>query len=115
MALRVWVEFQPGKKAAAQAALRGVGAQFHYTFDELNSFVVTLPATALKGISRNPNVVSIEEDVPRYLIEPIPMAATETGDPYSEQIIPYGIEAVQALQVWDLDGDGVVDTRRSNR
>jgi len=106
---RVWVEFQPGKKAAAQAALQSAGAQFHYTFDELNSFVVTLPATALKGISRNPNVVSIEEDVPRYLIEPIPMAVAETGDPYTEEIIPYGIEAVQALQVWDNDGDGSVD------
>ncbi len=63
--LRIWVEFQPGKKGVTQATLIGAGAEFHYTFDELNSFVVTLPATALRGLSRNPNVVSIEEDVPR--------------------------------------------------
>jgi subtilisin family serine protease len=107
--VRVWVEFQPGKKDATQAALRGAGAQFHYTFDELNSFVVTLPAAALQGISRNPNVVSIEEDVPRYFIEPEPMALDDVGDPYTEEIVPYGIEAVQALEVWDNDNDGDID------
>jgi len=93
--IRVWVEFQPDKKVAVEAALKGNGAQFHYTFDNLHSFVVTLPAVAIDGISHNPNVVSIEEDVPRYL------EAQET---------PYGIDLVQARDVWDADRDGIVDT-----
>ncbi len=42
-------------------------------------------------------------------IKPEPAALTETGDPYSEEIIPYGIEAVQALEVWDEDGNGNPD------
>ena len=109
--VRVWVEFQPGKKGAARAALNGAGAQFHYTFDELNSFVVTLPAAALQGISRNPNVVSIEEDVPRYFIQPVSKKILDdVGDPNNfGQTIPYGIDAVQARQVWDADTDGLPD------
>jgi len=109
--VRVWVEFQPGKKGAARAALNGAGAQYHYTFDELTSFVGTLPASALQGISRNPNVVSIEEDVPRYLIQPVSKKVLDDiGDPNnSGQTIPYGIDAVQARQVWDADDNGVPD------
>lgn len=45
--IRVWVEFQPGRKGVTEAVLQGSGAQFHYTFDELNSFVVTLPISAI--------------------------------------------------------------------
>ena len=63
--VRVWVEFQPGAKAAVQQALQHSGARFHYTFDRLNAFVVTVPQQALEGLGHNPNVVSIEEDVPR--------------------------------------------------
>jgi hypothetical protein len=49
--IRVWVEFQPGKKGVVQAALKGNGAQFHFTFEELNSFVVTLPTSAIRGLN----------------------------------------------------------------
>lgn len=81
---RVLVEFAPGRAAAARNALEGAGGQIHYQFDSLNTFAVTLPAAALDGISRNPNVVSVEPDAPRY-----PMA----------QEIPWGITDVQAPQV----------------
>ena len=66
--VRVWVEFAPGKKGNVNAMLKGNGAEFHHTFDDLNSFVVTVPAAALNGISKNPNVVGIEEDTKRYLM-----------------------------------------------
>ncbi len=56
---------------------------------------MTLPTAAVAGLQRNPNVVWIEEDAPRY-----PLG----------QEIPWGIDAVQALDVWDADRDGVVDT-----
>ncbi len=64
--VRVFVEFAPGAKGKVQQLLNQDGAQFHYTFDDLNSFVVSLPEQALKGLAKNPNVVSIEVDVPRY-------------------------------------------------
>lgn len=91
---RVWVEFKPGQKSSVEKALRGAGAQFHYTFADLNAFVVSLPAAAIQGISRNPNVVSIEEDALRYP---------------DGQTVPYGIDMVQARDVWDANRDNVVD------
>jgi len=92
---RVWVTFNPGGKGGAERALKGVGAEFHYTFDNLNAFVVSVPEQALEGLSHNPNIVLIEEDAPRYL---------------SSQDVPYGIDMVQARDVWDNNRDGVVDT-----
>lgn len=92
--MRVWVEFSPGRSAKVQQALSAVGAEFHYTFKELNSFVVTVPEQALAGLRNNPNVVSIEEDAIRYA---------------TAEEVPYGIDMVQARDVWDADRDGDVD------
>jgi serine protease len=91
---RVYVQFEAGKKAEVGQALGKAGAEFHYEFDDLNTFVVTLPQAALNGISKNPNVVLIEEDAPRYL---------------NAQEVPYGIDMVQARDVWDANRDGVID------
>ncbi len=93
--MRVWVEFSPGNASNVEHALNGAGAEFHYRFDALNSFVVTVPETALNGLRHNPNIVSIEEDLPRYAM----------GD-----TVPYGIDMVQAREIWDADFDGVIDT-----
>lgn len=90
---RVWVNFQPNGKAQVGQALRQAGGQIHYEFDELNAFAVTVPARALAGLSRNPNVTLVEEDPKRY-----PMAQTT----------PYGIPMVQADQV----GDGNTGNRK---
>jgi serine protease len=91
---RVMVEFAPGRGAMVRSALNRAGGTVHHQFDHLNVIAVTLPTAALEGISRNPNVVSIAEDVPRY-----PMGQT----------IPWGIDRVQARDVWDADRDGVID------
>lgn len=109
---RVFVEFAPGAKAAVSQALQAQGASFHYTFDGLNSFVVTLPAAALRGLEHNPNVVSLEEDVPRELyaspLANVNALLADTVDP-NGQIVPYGIDNVQARDVWDADRDGNID------
>lgn len=91
---RVWVKFKDGAKAQVQRALQGAGAEFHYTFDNLNAFAVSLPAQAIQGISNNPNVEYVEADPVR-----VPMAQT----------VPFGIDLVQARDVWDANRDGVVD------
>ena len=95
--MRVWVEFSPGSAARVEKALNGIGAEFHYRFEDLNSFVVTVPEQALAGLRNNPNVVLIEEDAIRY--------------PTSEELptVPYGIDMVQARDIWDADRDGAVD------
>ncbi len=64
--MRVWVEFSPGRGAKVEKSLNALGAEFHYRFEDLNSFVVTVPEQALGGLRNNPNVVSIEEDAIRY-------------------------------------------------
>jgi subtilisin family serine protease len=92
---RVWVEFDAGHPAAAEAALNKAGAQFHYRFNELNAFAVSVPTAALPGLSKNPSIVSIEEDAKRY--------------PHGETV-PYGIDAVQSRDVWDANLDGKIDS-----
>ncbi len=91
---RVWVEFSPAGAAKAKQALIQAGADIHYQFDELNAFAASVPTAALAGLGKNPNIVLIEEDAKRY--------------PSSQQV-PYGIDAVQARDVWDANRDGVVD------
>lgn len=92
--VRVWVQFTPGAKGVVRDALIKANAELHYELDAMDSFVVSLPDYALQGLSNNPNVVLIEEDVKRY-----PTA----------QDVPFGIDMVQARDIWDLDRDGNVD------
>ena len=93
-ASRVMVKYKPGSKAQVQQALKASGARVHYTFDELGVFAVSVPEQALKGLRNNPNVEYIENDALRYP---------------SAQTIPYGIDMVQARQVWDNDLNGEID------
>lgn len=91
---RVWVKFKPGAKAQVEQALVYAGARFHYRFDALDAFAVSVPAQAIQGLSRNPNVEYIEPDVVRH-----PLAQSR----------PYGIDLVGAPQVWSqgVTGSGV--------
>ena len=97
------MEFAPGKKGDVEKALKGNGAEFHYTFDDLNSYVVTMPASAINGLSKNPHVVDIEEDAKRY---PMAVDATALGAALADeiiagqQVVPWGVTAVQAPQAW---------------
>ena len=106
---RVFVQFSPGAKGSVENALARAGAEFHYAFDGLDAFAVTLPSAALDGISHNPNIILVEEDAPRYLIgiqesqAQAPLAAVG-------QTVPYGIDMVQARDVWDANRDGAIDT-----
>lgn len=114
--IRIMLAYQPGQKAAVMNALLRAGAQMHYDFDDLNTFALTLPLAALDGIRRNPHVVYVEEDPLRYLtttvnpITRIERAITQAGNPYAEQVVPYGIDMVQARDVWDANRDGLIDS-----
>jgi subtilisin family serine protease len=91
---RVWVQFVPGQKVALKRALQDAGGRIHYEFDDLRAIAVSVPAAALNGLQHNPNIALIEEDAPRELLG---------------QTIPYGIDAVQARDVWDANRDGIVN------
>lgn len=93
-------------------ALSRANAEFHYDFPDLEAFVVTLPAAALNGIVRNPFVVDVEEDAPRYPIEPVKVdweGLLNDSVDVNGQVVPWGIDAVQARDVWDADRDAVID------
>jgi len=105
--VRVWVQFSPGTKGVVEKVLKNSNAELHYTFDELDAFAVTLPASALNGIQRNPNVILVEEDSLRY---PVAIMPSNSYEPSTVQTVPYGIDMVQARDVWDVNRDGVIDT-----
>ncbi|TFG67378.1 MAG: hypothetical protein E4H27_09080, partial [Anaerolineales bacterium] len=74
----------------------------------LNTFAVSIPGAALDGLSRNPNVIYIEEDALRYPVSLLPTtladdrkSSLQASNPKTEQITPYGVTMVQAPEVWD--------------
>jgi serine protease len=95
---RVLIGFEPGELQAVSQAVREAGGQIHYEFADLNALAVTLPSSGVDRMRRNPKVVSIEDDAKRYLAGYL-----------DEQTIPYGIERVQAPDVWsaELEGDQI--------
>eukprot|EP00804_Cyclotella_cryptica_P017255 CCRYP_016809-RA/>CCRYP_016809-RA protein AED:0.04 eAED:0.04 QI:91/1/1/1/0/0/2/114/510 len=61
---------------------------------KLSAMAVELPTDSLGGLSRDPNVAFIEEDMKRY---PHTLSTPSTGNPYAPgQLVPYGIQMVQA-------------------
>jgi subtilisin family serine protease len=96
---RVLVHVKPGYRAEFVTAAEHQGGQVHFEFDELNTIAVSLPANALEGFRHNPNVVLVEKDEPRYL---------------TDQVVPYGVTQVEALDVWDSDHDGQIDPQMPN-
>lgn len=50
-------------RALTTQMVRGAGGELHFSYEHaLNGFAATLPAQAIAGISRNPNVAYVEQD-----------------------------------------------------
>jgi len=88
---RVMVKYKSGAKAQVEAALRGAGGKVHLRLDKQGVFAVTLPPQALQGLRNRKDIEYIELDAPRY-----PLG----------QVVPYGINSVQAPQAWSVGADG---------
>ena len=111
--VRVWVSYRDGGKSEVFKALSSSSSQIHYDFPELGAYVVSLPAAALNGILNNPWVIEVEEDAERYPISAMEGHVTEAALDVVDalgQTVPYGIDMVQARDVWDVNRDGIVDT-----
>jgi subtilisin family serine protease len=115
---RVWVEYENGHKVGVEAQIRGMGGQFHYSFDRLDSFVVSMPPQAIEQLSQNPLVVSIEEDPVRSLVSDEKAGflgslsqVFNAKKPVDTQVVPYGIDMVQARDIWDVNRDGKIDRK----
>ena len=111
--VRVWVSYHNGKAGEVLKTLNENKANVIYDFPDLGAFVVELPSPALSGITKNPFVIDIEEDAERYPMEAMSSLVTAEALNIIDangQIVPYGIDMVQARDVWDADRDGTVDT-----
>lgn len=95
-ASRVYVEFAPGQKEFTRGLIERARGRIHHEFDAVNAVATTLPAAALTALRNNPNVVRVEDDPPRYLLE-----CNLPTENY-----PYGVDLVQAPQVWDTGKSG---------
>ncbi len=111
--VRVWVSYRDGGKSEVYKVLSSSSTKIHYDFPELGAYVVSLPAAALNGILNNPWVIEVEEDAERYPISAMEGHVTEAALDVVDalgQTVPYGIDMVQARDVWDVDRNGAVDT-----
>ena len=111
--VRVWVNYREGGKSEVLKVLNSNSTKIHYDFPELEAYVVTLPRAALNGILNNPWVVDVEEDAERYPISDMASQVTKEALDVVDalgQTVPYGIDMVQARDVWDVNRDGAVDT-----
>lgn len=88
---RYIVQFSAGRSAEGTAALRGAGAEVLLTLGPQQAVAARIPARALQGLQRNPNIEYIEVDQVR---EPLALwndTATADGE-----TVPFGIRMVQA-------------------
>lgn len=106
---RVFVQYHPGGQAGAHAELFHAGAKIHYHFADLDSFVVSLPNVALQGLQRSPFIASIEEDPLRKPVESMRTSISSAPASTSSQVVPYGVDMVQAREIWDANRDGKID------
>lgn len=86
---RYIVKFNAGQSNAGRAALRGAGAEVMLSLDPQDAVAARIPERALAGLARNPHIEYIEVDEIRT-----PMASDRTLA--SGEILPYGIQMVQA-------------------
>jgi serine protease len=86
---RYIVKFSDRGAAAGLAALNAAGGRVILTLAPQNAVAARIPERALAGLIRNPNVEYVEEDAIRT-----PMAADRITS--SGEILPYGIQMVQA-------------------
>ena len=114
---RVFVKYRRNRRNAFQTELqqRSSNTRINYDFKELDTFVVTIPESEVESLKGNPDVEVVHDDVPRYP-QYIPESANRRRLQTNKEIIPYGIDMVQARQVWKLGARGqnvtvcVVDT-----
>ncbi len=94
---RVLIEYEAGQKEAARDAILGSGGKIHYEFDRINAMAATIDTLVRSRLGKQQGVLAIEADGKRC-------PAGDTGE-----IMPFGVERVQAPLVWgeEYDGEGV--------
>lgn len=95
--VRYIVKFKAGRSEAGRAAVVAARGEVMLALDPQNAVAAVLPEQAIAGLSRNPNIEYIEVDQIRT-----PMAASDRTLG-SGEILPYGIQMVQADLVTSIN------------
>ena len=98
---RYIVKIRAGRGGPGQAAVRAAGGRVVLVLGPQDAVAARIPAAALNGLSRNPNIEFIEEDAIR---EPYAFSDTTAGG----ETVPYGVQMVQA----DLVSTTAADSRK---
>jgi hypothetical protein len=100
----------------------------HYEFNNLNTLAVTVPTSTIEALKADPNIVRVEVDPIRYLIPTTLSSAigvnSNTNNNKTKtklrrvlqgvgQTVPYGIDMIEARDVWDTNRDGSIDSTGS--
>jgi serine protease len=122
---RVLVRFRkPSGRTVSSAAVarqredkvQRLGARVKYRWPKLDTLALSLSPEAQARLAQDPEVLSIHPDRPvhalgRSALAPVAallgMAPNPSG---STQEYTWAVQMVQAPQVWDANGDGVLDT-----
>ena len=75
--------------ALAAQLVRAGGGELHFTYENaLNGFAATLPAAAVEGIRRNPNVAYVEQDAVMTIVQATQSNATWGLDRVDQRALP---------------------------
>jgi subtilisin family serine protease len=102
---RFLIEYAPGVGASVLDDIQVSGGQIHHRLDRIDAIAASVTPQMADRLARNAHVLSMEPDVKRFpAADSVPMAY-----PSPEQLMPYGIERVQAPLVWEAGytGEGV--------
>lgn len=133
---RIIIKFKTGKKASvlSKVGLDTSGLfgnndgknknknKKHYEFNSLNTIAVTVPTSTIDSLKADPNIVRVEVDPIRYLIPTTLSSLIDNINNKNKtktklrrvlqggtQTVPYGIDMVEARDVWDTNRDGSID------
>ena len=100
---RVLIEYMPGKGAQVRNSVQAAGGQVHHELDRINTIAASVTGRWANRLAKSPNVVMVEADPLRYL------NADPADSDVTTQVVPWGIDAVQAPRVWakGYEGEGV--------
>ena len=100
---RVIVAFKAGGGPAARNAIAAGGGRVILDLSEANALAAEMPAAAVNGLRRNPNIEFVEDDPVRRALRPRPMLVNVPNalPVNTPETVPYGITMVQAPDVSD--------------